>query len=102
MVRPGMSSFGPPLGSEPIRGGPGMAGMTSAWAALQEAAEKVAVGVLAGQCECILSQARAAAWLPDTPARAGTGASPYTTELLALLKVLKWTASCACIIFARQ
>lgn len=48
----------------------------------------MAVKVLAGQASSILSQARAAAWLPELPPKASAAASPYISEILQYLEVL--------------
>jgi hypothetical protein len=47
----------------------------------------MAVKVLAGQASSILSQARAAAWLPELPPKASAAASPYISEILQYLEV---------------
>ncbi|BDA50846.1 Exocyst complex component 6B [Coccomyxa sp. Obi] len=63
----------------------GAASLQAQWAGLQEAAERVVVRVLAGQSSSFLSQARAAAWLPELPPKAAAGASPYINEILDFL-----------------
>ena len=53
---------------------------------MQENAEKMVVKVLAGQAGSILSQARAAAWLPELPPKGNAPVSPYISEILEYLK----------------
>ena len=47
----------------------------------------MAVKVLAGQASSILSQARAAAWLPELPPKGNAPVSPYIAEILQYLDV---------------
>ena len=61
--------------------------MQAAWAGVQEAAERAVVRVMAGQAAALLSQARAAPWLPELPPRATAPASPYVSEILTFLEV---------------
>ena len=66
---------------------PGVSALSAAWQALQENAERMAVKVLAGQASSILSQARAAAWLPEMPPKGNAPVSPYISEILQYLDV---------------
>lgn len=68
----------------------GMTTLSAAWQTLQENAERMAVKVLAGQASNILSQARAAAWLPELPPKANAPVSPYISEILQYLEVRVW------------
>ena len=61
--------------------------MAAAWQLMQENAEKIVVKVLAGQAGSILSQARAAAWLPELPPKGNAPVSPYISEILEYLEV---------------
>lgn len=75
--------------AHPIAAGaaPGVSVLAAAWQALQENAERMAVKVLAGQASSILSQARAAAWLPELPPKGNAPVSPYISEILQYLDV---------------
>ena len=64
-----------------------MNALAAAWQTLQENAERMAVKVLAGQASSILSQARAAAWLPELPPKGNAPVSPYIAEILQYLDV---------------
>lgn len=68
----------------------GMTTLSAAWQTLQENAERMAVKVLAGQASNILSQARAAAWLPELPPKGNAPVSPYISEILQYLEVRVW------------
>ena len=71
----------------PVGAAPGVSALAAAWQALQENAERMAVKVLAGQASSILSQARAAAWLPELPPKGNAPVSPYISEILQYLDV---------------
>ena len=64
-----------------------MSALAAAWQTLQENAERMAVKVLAGQASSILSQARAAAWLPEMSPKGNAPVSPYIAEILQYLDV---------------
>lgn len=65
-----------------------MSSLGAAWQTLQENGERMVVKVLAGQASSILSQARAAAWLPEMPPKGSAPVSPYISEILQYLEVL--------------
>ena len=71
----------------------GVTALAAAWQTMQENAEKMVVKVLAGQAGSILSQARAAAWLPELPPKGNAPVSPYISEILEYLEVGSTTPS---------